>query len=110
MRNYDALKNMRVKNNKMKRRINLKALILLSSFLIIAVQIVYTIQVSSYGGKLSSLDDDYNILLRENENLTQKIVESTSMNMLNETAKNDGFIKPGNVMYVRETGFVASAR
>ena len=101
---------MRFKNNKAKRKINIKALILLSSFFVIAVQIIYTIQISSYGGKLSALEEDFDILLRENENLTQKIVESTSMNMLNETAKNDGFIKPGNVMYVKETGIVASAR
>jgi len=101
---------MRIKKVGLKRKINIKALILLSSFFVIAVQIVYTIQVSSYGGKLSALEENYSLLSRENENLTQKIVESTSMSRLNEVAENDGFIKPASIMYIKDTVVVASAR
>lgn len=103
---------MKVKNKKetVKKRINPKTLLILTFFAFVTLQIIYTIQISSYGGNLVKLEKDYEVLAEENDKLTRGLANSTSLTTLSEEAQLGGYIKPTSIVYIKDVEFVASAR
>jgi len=102
-----------LKFNKTKNNVklfNIRRISLIFVFAFIVYQIVYTIQVSSYGGKLSKLEMQYSQLLEENNRLSAEYVKNSSLSQLGSVAVAAGFVKPNSIIYISANDSVAQAR
>lgn len=93
-----------------KKNTKIRSVVVLSLFFFIVLQVVYTILISSYGGKLSKLEEQYQKVQNENEQISKVIVEKSSLSSFFEIANNEGYVKPNTIIYLQQDDFVASVR
>lgn len=69
--------------------------------------IFLTIEAATSGAKLANLEQKANLLARDNENLEQQLVTSSSLTDLGKKADELGFAKPQSVLYISNQEAVA---
>ncbi len=73
----------------------------------VAVSIFFTIQTSAYGATLASLEKQSQELKDKNEELKSKMVQSSSLSLIQDRTEELGFIKPSKVLYITNEETVA---
>ncbi|MGB6838889.1 MAG: hypothetical protein WBD86_01535 [Microgenomates group bacterium] len=76
------------------------------AFFVIAT-VFFTIEVSTLGAGLAYLEQEEANLIKEKQTLSGELVGASSLNEIGEKAKDLGFIKPSNVIYISEKEAVA---
>ena len=69
--------------------------------------IFLTIESATSGAKLASLEQKVYTLTKENENIEQQVVNSSSLTDLGKKADELGFAKPQSVLYISNQEAVA---
>ena len=91
------------------RIIGFKIPILLGILLsILIATIVYlAIEASVLGGKLAYLEEQRSVLIRENVEISDRLVGSSSLNKMQSMSSDLGYHKPSNILYLAKEDFVA---
>lgn len=95
---------------KKKLRVTKGTISLIVFGVLLAVQIFFTIQASSMGAELSVLEHQSMELTRKNQELKQALVNKSSLSQVQEKAEEIGYIKPSNVLFVKQDAPVAQLR
>lgn len=95
-----------VKNNKLK--VPKKQILWLSCSLLLVSCVFLTIQGASTGAQLLVLEEEKLGLVAKNQELSAKLIESTSLLKAGEVAEELGFSQPGETIYIREKESVAN--
>ena len=91
-----------------KKRIKNRKTVLLPVVVVFALVVVYlTIEAATSGAILSQFEQEEARLIRENRQLQEELVKSTSLTTLGEKAEGLGFKKPSLVIYITEKEAVA---
>lgn len=78
--------------------------------LLVTVQIFFTIQASSLGAELSVLERKSMEITRKNQELKASLVSKSSLSNAQEKAGKNGYIKPSQVLFVKQDAPVAQLR
>jgi hypothetical protein len=81
-----------------------KFFITLFGVLLIILNIFFTLQMSSLGVKVAILEKTYTSLEKENNLLSTKLVESSSLIRLQEKSTQLGFAKAQESLYIKAEG------
>jgi hypothetical protein len=73
----------------------------------VALQIYVTIQTAGQGAQLAEMEKKEKVLLKDNYELTEKIVSSSSLASVEESAQQLGFREPQKTIYVTKESSVA---
>lgn len=69
--------------------------------------VFFTIEISTLGAKLNSLQREEARLVNENKRLKDTLVNTTSLTSVEDVAEDLGFGKPDTVLYISEEEAVA---
>ena len=104
-----------MKKNSLKPNISLKnkrtKIGILSSICgVMAIASIFmTIETAASGQEVSNIQNKQAQLLKEQQELQEKLVENLSINSLEEKSSELGFVKVNNLVYVVSSEFVAGA-
>jgi len=70
--------------------------------------VVYSaIQMSAVGARIANLEEEERNLLSKNNELSDNLVNKTSLLSISESADKMGFVKPENIIYTKREEFTA---
>jgi hypothetical protein len=75
--------------------------------LLVGVQVLFAVQSATAGARLAELEYEEKELMKGNQELSQFIVESSSLSEMEETADELGFAKPDTTYYLTLEELVA---
>lgn len=102
------LKIQRIVKKKNKPRVPKKQILWLSCGLFLVCSVFLTIQGASTGVQLLVLEEEKLRLIAKNQELSTKLIESTSLLKAGEVAEELGFFQPGETLYIKEKESVAN--
>ena len=73
-----------------------------------ALCVYLAIECVTSGSEMAKLTDSQNKLIREKKELTSRLVEVSSLNIIQEKASTLGFIEPQKVVYIQKSDEFAS--
>jgi hypothetical protein len=68
---------------------------------LVAIQIFFAIQISTFGGELSVVESESNEIARINQGLKTEVITKLSLTDAEEKAVSMGFEKPKKVVFVK---------
>ncbi len=77
-------------------------------FLMLATQVFLSVQVSSLGSKIFTLEKKAGELSDRNKKLVSEIVSSSSLSQIEERSQGLGFAKPADVVYLNDAAKTAA--
>lgn len=85
--------------------------VLMALFPILAIFVITTvffaIEASTLGAYLAKLENEEAMLIKEKQEYSNQLVNSSSLSGMGEKAEQLGFIKPSDVIYISEKEAVA---
>jgi hypothetical protein len=75
--------------------------------LFVIATVFFTIEVSTLGAQLAELEREETNLIKEKQDLSNQLVNSSSLSEMGEKAEDLGFKKPSEVIYISEKEAVA---
>ena len=82
------------------------ALISIISMFVIAT-VFFVIEASTLGAHLAKLENEEVVLIREKQEYSNQLINSSSLSGMGEKAEELGFIKPSDVIYISDKEAVA---
>lgn len=73
----------------------------------VVVIVFFTIEFSTLGAHVAALEREEADLVREKQNLSNQLINSSSLSEMGEKAEELGFKKPGEIIYISEKEAVA---
>jgi len=96
-----------MRRNKTKK-FNLKPIIWVTGLSLLVLAVFTMIESVTTGAELSKILSDRAKYAKENQDLANDIIKSSSLNQIGDKADVLGYIKPVNIVYVaKESGFAA---
>ncbi|MEK7061307.1 MAG: hypothetical protein AAB954_01450 [Patescibacteria group bacterium] len=68
---------------------------------LVIANVFFTVSVSASGAELTNIEKTQSTLLSNNQELTDKIANESSLSIIGEKAESFGFSKPENIVYVQ---------
>jgi hypothetical protein len=106
---------MRIKYKKNKNHINIikinkNNLVWILVFILFSLHVFFAVQSSSTGVDISYIEDEISELEKENEEISIKLVKSTSLTKLSQASEEMGFTKIENTLYLQQIDSFAKAK
>jgi Tfp pilus assembly protein PilO len=73
----------------------------------VVATVFFAIEASTLGAKLAQLENEEANLIKERQEFSNQLVNSSSLSIMSEKAEELGFKKPSDVIYVSEKEAVA---
>jgi hypothetical protein len=73
----------------------------------IVATVFFAIEASTLGARLVELENEEVILIKEKQEYSNQLINSSSLSGMGEKAEQLGFIKPSDVIYISEKEAVA---
>lgn len=90
-------------------RFEKKNAIWLLVFMLFSLQVFFAVQTSSAGADISNIEEEVGRLQKENEELSIKLISSTSLTKLSQESEKLGFKKYENTLYLQKIDSFAKA-
>jgi len=87
--------------------LNIPVIIIPIVSLFVISSVYMAIQVATTGAKIALLDTEKRELQRENEEISNVLINSSSLSELGEKAQGLGFVKPEAILYIKGDKAVA---
>jgi hypothetical protein len=96
-----------IKSNNTTKKINKRNIAWFIVALFVGVQVLFAVQSATSGARLAELEYEEEELIKGNQEISQYIVESSSLSEMEETADELGFRKPDTTYYLTLEELVA---
>lgn len=98
------------KNHSKSTRFRKRNLLWFAVFVLFSMHVFWAVQISSTGADISYIEDEISNLEKENEEISIRLVNSTSLTKLSQLSEEMGFGKIENTLYLQQIDSFAKAQ
>jgi hypothetical protein len=85
----------------------IKKILWISLFICTVVTVFFAVEQAARGSEIALLEREETVLINQNRELTERLVQISSLNGVEKKAEELGFVKPVKVVYISEKEAVA---
>jgi hypothetical protein len=85
----------------------IKKILWMTLFICTVITVFFAVEQATKGSEIAILEKEETTLSNQNKELTERLVQLSSLNGIEKKAEGIGFVKPSKLMYISEKEAVA---